>query len=111
MRLETGYSLEWSGQYENMIRVRERLKLFAEVCEGVHSAHEHGVVHRDIKPSNILVDAGGRPRILDFGVARLVGSAESSTLLTTALDQRISDVNVAAPEERTGSLRTANLVR
>ena len=51
---------------------RRSLDLFAEICDGVHHAHQNGVIHRDIKPENILVDAAGQPKIIDFGVARLV---------------------------------------
>lgn len=53
----------------------ERLKLFVEVCRAVHHAHAHLIVHRDLKPSNILVDANARPKVLDFGVAKLLDPA------------------------------------
>jgi serine/threonine-protein kinase len=52
--------------------VEERLRLFLEVCDAVASAHRQLVVHRDLKPSNLLVDGDGRPRLLDFGVAKLL---------------------------------------
>lgn len=53
--------------------LQERLRLFLSVCEAVRFAHRNLVVHRDLKPSNILVSAEGQPRLLDFGIARLLG--------------------------------------
>lgn len=51
--------------------IRERLVLLLAVCEAVAHGHAEGVVHRDLKPGNILVDASGRPKIIDFGIARM----------------------------------------
>ena len=51
--------------------IRERLELLLAVCEAVAHGHAAGVVHRDLKPGNILVDASGRPKIIDFGIARM----------------------------------------
>ncbi len=52
--------------------VGARLRLFCKVCDGVQEAHRHLIVHRDLKPENILVDAAGEPRLLDFGIARML---------------------------------------
>jgi non-specific serine/threonine protein kinase/serine/threonine-protein kinase len=52
--------------------LRERLALFREVCEAVHHAHRNLVVHRDLKPGNILVTATGEPKLLDFGIAKVL---------------------------------------
>jgi eukaryotic-like serine/threonine-protein kinase len=52
--------------------IRERLELYRLVCTAVHYAHEHQIVHRDLKPSNILVSADGTPKLLDFGIAKLL---------------------------------------
>ena len=63
---------------------RGRLALVAEVCDAVHYAHQRGVLHRDLKPSNVLVAEDGRPRLVDFSVARLIDGARATTLETVA---------------------------
>lgn len=57
---------------EKRLTLEATLELFSTVCGGVQYAHQRGVVHRDLKPSNILVDADGNPKILDFGLAKLL---------------------------------------
>jgi len=57
---------------ENHLALRERLKLFQNVCSAVQFAHQNLIVHRDLKPDNILVVADGTPRLLDFGTAKLL---------------------------------------
>jgi serine/threonine protein kinase len=54
------------------LTLRQRLKLFLQVCEAVQFAHQNFVVHRDLKPDNILIAADGTPRLLDFGTAKLL---------------------------------------
>ena len=56
-----------------------RLRLFLKVCEAVEHAHRNLVVHRDLKPANILVTASGKPKLLDFGIAKLIDPGSSNT--------------------------------
>lgn len=76
-----------------------RLRVFAQVCDAVHHAHQRGIIHRDLKPANILVDADGQPKILDFGVARATDSDIQASTLHTDLGRLIGTVAYMSPEQ------------
>lgn len=77
-----------------------RLRLFRKVCAAVEHAHQRLVIHRDLKPANILVSADGEPKLLDFGIARLVEDAEGSDPTRTA--HRALTPAYASPEHVEG---------
>ncbi|MDJ0839732.1 MAG: tetratricopeptide repeat protein [Acidobacteriota bacterium] len=76
-----------------------RIELFRKVCRAVHFAHRNLVIHRDIKPSNILVTAEGEPKLLDFGIARLMKSDTDTTLFRTKEGNRLLTPDYASPEQ------------
>ncbi|HEY4841740.1 MAG TPA: serine/threonine-protein kinase [Terriglobales bacterium] len=78
-----------------------RLELFCTVCAAVEYAHKNLVVHRDIKPANILVTAEGVPKLLDFGIAKLL-DPESGNLARTRTTERMMTPEYASPEQVRG---------
>ena len=84
---------------QQKLGTRERLELFATVCDAVHHGHQKGVIHRDLKPSNILVDEAGRAKIIDFGVARSTDSDVAVTTMQTDVGQLIGTLQYMSPEQ------------
>jgi serine/threonine-protein kinase len=78
--------------------LRARIALFLQVLSAVAHAHKHLVVHRDLKPSNILVDGDGQVKLLDFGIAKLLGEADSAAALTQRAGAAMTPL-YAAPEQ------------
>ena len=92
---------------KHKLSIDERLKLFRTVCSAVHYAHQHLVVHRDIKPTNILITAEGVPKLLDFGIAKILDPSlltENATL--TAAGVWMMTPEYASPEQLRGETIT-----
>jgi serine/threonine protein kinase len=86
------------------LSVEERIALFCKVCEAVQHAHARLIVHRDLKPANVLVSDDGNPKLLDFGIAKLLADAGSNTV-TSAMTHPGSQpmtAAYAAPEQVRG---------
>ena len=87
---------------QNNLPVRERLKLFIQVCHAVQHAHQKGIIHRDIKPSNILVtmtDGVAVPKVIDFGIAKATRGKLTDQTFFTALEQFIGTPAYMSPEQ------------
>lgn len=85
------------------LSIDERLRLFCKVSKAVEYAHHHLVVHRDIKPVNILVDENGEPKLLDFGIAKLLEeSPGSGPLIHTRATEYLMTPEYASPEQVRG---------
>ena len=83
------------------LALRSRLDLFRRICDAVQYAHQHLVVHRDLKPGNILVTEDGTPKLLDFGIAKLVSGSEDVPE-PTATFERVLTPEYASPEQVRG---------
>lgn len=87
--------------YSSKLDVYSILNLFLLVCDAVSYAHRNLIVHRDLKPSNILIDAAGQPKLLDFGIAKIVDDAETTKTLV-----RVLTPEYASPEQMRGEARS-----
>jgi eukaryotic-like serine/threonine-protein kinase len=86
--------------------VPARLRLFSAICDAVHHAHRSLVVHRDLKPQNILVTAEGVPKLLDFGIAKILNPEWQELASRTRSELRLLTPDYSAPEQFRGEAIT-----
>ena len=86
--------------------LRARLRLFLQVLGAVEHAHKHLIVHRDLKPSNILVDAEGQVKLLDFGIAKLLGENDGAAPLTEMVGAAMTPLYAAPEQLRNATIST-----
>jgi eukaryotic-like serine/threonine-protein kinase len=101
MELVKGIPINQYCDQENL-SPQERLQLFIPVCAAVQHAHQKGIIHRDLKPSNILIalyDGRPIPKVIDFGVAKAIGSRLSDTTIYTEVGSVVGTLEYMAPEQ------------
>lgn len=91
----------------NKLSIRQRLELFRQVANAVQYAHQKLIVHRDLKPGNILVGSDGVPKLLDFGIAKLLDDQAASVEALTATGFQLMTPDYASPEQVQGKPVTA----
>jgi serine/threonine-protein kinase len=89
-------------RHTHALTIPQRLELFRQVCAAVQHAHQKLVIHRDLKPSNILVTAEGTPKLLDFGIAKLLAPGPGEALTRTESAVRLMTPDYASPEQVRG---------
>lgn len=87
----------------NGLNVEQRLRLFQKVCSAVHYAHQNLIVHRDLKPHNILVTLEGEPKLLDFGIAKLINTQLMQVTMATGPQMHLMTPEYASPEQVRGA--------
>ncbi len=108
MELIEGLSISDYAREHNL-SVNDRLDLIARVGDAVQHAHHKGVIHRDIKPANVLVNTDGVPKVLDFGIARAMGTTAQHSLGATATGIALGTLGYMSPEQVAGQAGDVDL--
>src|SRR3984957_16680313 len=94
---------------QHRLSVAERLRLFMKVCAAVQYAHQRLIIHRDIKPGNILVTSEGTPKLLDFGIAKIIDAGPDDPRADATITAfRILTPHYASPEQINGGPMTTS---
>jgi serine/threonine protein kinase len=91
---------------DNQLSLLQRLSIFRKICAAVSYAHQHLVIHRDIKPANVRVTSDGEPKLLDFGIAKLLDPATSTVADHTMTFAAVMTPDYASPEQVRGENMT-----
>ncbi len=110
MELVSGRSITRYVREENL-DVNDRLSLMIDVADAVQHAHDHGIVHRDLKPGNIVVQDNGKPKVLDFGIARVTNGDTYFSTIQTAAGQLLGTIPYMSPEQISGQGRLSIIGR
>lgn len=81
------------------LSIKDRIRLFLKICDAVQYAHQRAVIHRDLKPANVLVTPDGRPKIIDFGVARILQGDVTAISTPTQTGQVVGTLRYMSPEQ------------
>ena len=87
---------------EERLTLTARIKIFQQICQAVHYLHQNSIVHRDLKPANILVSNDGLVKLLDFGIAKVVGAGAYASPDVTSVQGYPMTPNYASPEQIQG---------
>lgn len=79
--------------------IRETLALFVKICDAIQYGHQRGVIHRDLKPANILVGIDGRPKVIDFGLARATGDESTEIGVRSEVGKVVGTLRYMSPEQ------------
>jgi serine/threonine protein kinase/tetratricopeptide (TPR) repeat protein len=93
---------------DHRLSIPERLEIFLKICSAVARSHRDRIVHRDLKPSNILVTFDGEPKILDFGIAKLLDAGQNVIEVTATRQQRFTPTCVSPEQARGEAVTTAS---
>jgi eukaryotic-like serine/threonine-protein kinase len=101
MELVRGRSIT-SYAKKKELTIQQRIELFIPVCHAVNHAHQKGIIHRDLKPSNVMVmeeDGVSVPKVIDFGIAKVLEQKNTSQTLATGMDQLVGTPGYISPEQ------------
>ena len=97
------------GAPADAAELRARVALFATIAAALSYAHQRGVIHRDLKPSNVRIDASGEPRLLDFGLAKVLGQASGEGVEVSQSGEFLGSLPWASPEQAEGDLHAIDV--